>query len=168
MTVPRKSELFQEDLYPDTASLQPAIIDAEEWFRGKDAEPLTMSLREVFNANQMLKEQKAGGGSVLRQASRRIGALDQNKNQRDSTISIGNGNTAANGCESSSALSVAQQNSASASMSRLTVAKQPNSSSSNANSHEPSPQPPNAAAAATTYTVIFSSFFLFPYPYVFY
>ena len=37
--VPRKSELFQEDLYPDTAACAPAI-SAEEWVNGKDADPM--------------------------------------------------------------------------------------------------------------------------------
>ncbi len=143
MTVPRKSELFQDDLYPDTASLQPAILEAEDWYRGKDADPITMSLRDVFNANLAVKEQKAGGGSVLRQASRRIGTLDQ-KNQRDSTISIGNGD------QSSSAAVI---NSSSASMSRLNVG----SGMKPPSSHEPSPQPPtNGTSNGTvpqTYTV---------------
>lgn len=49
MTVPRKSELFQDDLYPDTAA-QEAAMSAEEWFEGKNADPILMSLREVFNA----------------------------------------------------------------------------------------------------------------------
>ncbi|CAJ0578785.1 unnamed protein product, partial [Mesorhabditis spiculigera] len=35
---PRKSDLFQHDLYPDTRSLQPALT-AEEFMDGKDAEP---------------------------------------------------------------------------------------------------------------------------------
>ena len=34
-----KSELFQEDLYPDTAA-EEAAISAEEWFNGKDANPI--------------------------------------------------------------------------------------------------------------------------------
>ncbi|EDW02478.1 coronin-1C-A isoform X2 [Drosophila grimshawi] len=44
MTVPRKSDLFQEDLYPDTLA-EDAAITAEEWIAGKDAEPLTFSLK---------------------------------------------------------------------------------------------------------------------------
>lgn len=139
MTVPRKSELFQEDLYPDTAAQQ-AAISAEEWFAGKDADPVMMSLRDVFVANQTSKDHKAGGG-VLRQASRRMAnPNDPSKpNQRDSTISVGG-----NGTEMQSA-----------SMSRLNVAgfKPPGS----APSHAPSPQPANGtngtAAPANTYTV---------------
>lgn len=40
--VPRKSELFQEDLYPDTAAAT-AAISAEEWMNGKDADPVLVS-----------------------------------------------------------------------------------------------------------------------------
>ncbi|XP_062135526.1 coronin-1C-A isoform X1 [Drosophila sulfurigaster albostrigata] len=45
MTVPRKSDLFQEDLYPDTLA-EDAAITAEEWIAGKDADPLTFSLKD--------------------------------------------------------------------------------------------------------------------------
>lgn len=48
MTVPRKSELFQEDLYPDTLS-EVAALSAEEWMNGQDAEPLTISLKVQNN-----------------------------------------------------------------------------------------------------------------------
>jgi len=34
MTVPRKSELYQDDLYPDTFSGE-ASLDADEWFTEK-------------------------------------------------------------------------------------------------------------------------------------
>lgn len=44
MTVPRKSELFQEDLYPDTPGDQPSLT-AEEWIAGKDAEPILINLK---------------------------------------------------------------------------------------------------------------------------
>ncbi|XP_021341569.1 coronin-1A-like isoform X2 [Mizuhopecten yessoensis] len=48
-TVPRKSELFQDDLFPDTAKDQ-AALTAEEWFEGKDAAPIMMSLKDKFLA----------------------------------------------------------------------------------------------------------------------
>jgi coronin-1C_i2 protein, putative len=38
-TVPRKSELFQQDIFPDTQSDVPAIT-AEEWISGIDSEPV--------------------------------------------------------------------------------------------------------------------------------
>lgn len=43
-TVPRKSELFQEDLYPDTLSDE-AAITAEEWVAGQDSDPCLISLK---------------------------------------------------------------------------------------------------------------------------
>ncbi|CAL8129858.1 unnamed protein product [Orchesella dallaii] len=50
MTVPRKSELFQEDLYPDTTGDVPALT-AEEWIGGKDADPLLISLKEGYQSS---------------------------------------------------------------------------------------------------------------------
>ncbi|XP_065170648.1 coronin-2B-like isoform X2 [Atheta coriaria] len=44
MIVPRKSDQFHEDLYPDTAAAKPAL-SAQEWIGGRDAMPLLMSLR---------------------------------------------------------------------------------------------------------------------------
>ena len=43
-TVPRKSEMFQADLYPDTAANRPAL-EADEWQEGKDADPIMVSCR---------------------------------------------------------------------------------------------------------------------------
>ena len=42
MTVPRKSELFQDDLYPDTASDEPSLT-AEEWIEGHNTKPTLVS-----------------------------------------------------------------------------------------------------------------------------
>ncbi|XP_068765734.1 coronin-6 isoform X3 [Struthio camelus] len=47
MTVPRKSDLFQDDLYPDTPGPEPAL-EADEWLAGKDAEPILISLRDGY------------------------------------------------------------------------------------------------------------------------
>ncbi|XP_044286559.1 coronin-6 isoform X4 [Varanus komodoensis] len=47
MTVPRKSDLFQDDLYPDTPGPEPAL-EADEWLSGKDAEPTLISLRDGY------------------------------------------------------------------------------------------------------------------------
>ncbi|XDA85461.1 hypothetical protein R6Z07F_015238 [Ovis aries] len=47
MTVPRKSDLFQDDLYPDTAGPE-AALEAEEWFEGRDADPLLVSLKHGY------------------------------------------------------------------------------------------------------------------------
>lgn len=42
-----QSELFQEDLYPDTPG-DTAAISAEEWEGGQDAEPVLISLRDGY------------------------------------------------------------------------------------------------------------------------
>ncbi|KAK2111461.1 Coronin-6 [Saguinus oedipus] len=47
MTVPRKSDLFQDDLYPDTPGPEPAL-EADEWLAGQDAEPVLISLRDGY------------------------------------------------------------------------------------------------------------------------
>nr|XP_005298292.1 coronin-6 isoform X3 [Chrysemys picta bellii] len=47
MTVPRKSDLFQDDLYPDTPGPEPAL-EAAEWLAGQDAEPVLVSLRDGY------------------------------------------------------------------------------------------------------------------------
>ncbi|XP_051848214.1 coronin-6 isoform X3 [Antechinus flavipes] len=47
MTVPRKSDLFQDDLYPDTPGPEPAL-EADEWLSGQDADPVLISLRDGY------------------------------------------------------------------------------------------------------------------------
>ncbi|XP_014113306.1 PREDICTED: coronin-1B [Pseudopodoces humilis] len=47
MTVPRKSDLFQDDLYPDTAGPE-AAMEAEEWVAGRTAGPVLVSLRQAY------------------------------------------------------------------------------------------------------------------------
>ncbi|KAJ8005664.1 hypothetical protein DPEC_G00120280 [Dallia pectoralis] len=47
MTVPRKSDLFQDDLYPDTSGPDCAI-EAEDWFEGKNGEPILISLKNGY------------------------------------------------------------------------------------------------------------------------
>ncbi|XP_072314614.1 coronin-1B [Eucyclogobius newberryi] len=75
MTVPRKSDLFQSDLYPDTASLEPALL-AEEWIAGQDAPPLLVSLsggystpsskhgRDTLRVKPKLVSQDSGTGTT--------------------------------------------------------------------------------------------------------
>ncbi|SJM86776.1 probable Coronin-like protein [Zygosaccharomyces bailii] len=49
--VPRKSEEFQHDIYPDAPSDKPALT-AEEWFSGKSVEgPLLVNLRALFEGS---------------------------------------------------------------------------------------------------------------------
>uniref|UniRef100_A0AAQ4QLU3 Coronin n=3 Tax=Gasterosteus aculeatus aculeatus TaxID=481459 RepID=A0AAQ4QLU3_GASAC len=47
MTVPRKSDLFQDDLYPDTSGPDHAL-EAEEWFDGKNGDPILISLKNGY------------------------------------------------------------------------------------------------------------------------
>jgi coronin-1B/1C/6 len=50
--VPRRSELFQEDIYPDAPSNKPAI-SAEDWFSGKDINgPLLVSMESIFEGGK--------------------------------------------------------------------------------------------------------------------
>ncbi|XP_056146531.1 coronin-1C-A-like isoform X1 [Lampris incognitus] len=44
MTVPRKSDLFQDDLYPDTAGPDPSL-EAEDWFAGQNGDPILISMK---------------------------------------------------------------------------------------------------------------------------
>lgn len=44
MIVPRKSDQFQDDLYPDTAAPSPAL-SAQEWINGKNCNPILMSMK---------------------------------------------------------------------------------------------------------------------------
>lgn len=44
-----QSDLFQGDLYPDTAGSEPALL-AEEWIAGQDAPPLLVSLSGGYAA----------------------------------------------------------------------------------------------------------------------
>ncbi|KAG5449045.1 Coronin-1C-A [Clonorchis sinensis] len=46
-TVPRKSELFQDDLYPDTIGDTPPLT-VDEWMAGKDADPILISLKDGY------------------------------------------------------------------------------------------------------------------------
>ena len=43
-TVPRKSDYFQDDIFPDTTSYSQPSFTAEEWFEGAAKEPILVSL----------------------------------------------------------------------------------------------------------------------------
>lgn len=75
-----QSELFQEDLYPDTPG-DTAAISAEEWEAGTDAEPILISLRDGYQptaskndlkvhkkTNVLSKGAKVGSNSTSGQA----------------------------------------------------------------------------------------------------
>ena len=44
--VPRKSDAFQEDLYPDTQADVPALT-ADEWWSGSNADPILVPMTEA-------------------------------------------------------------------------------------------------------------------------
>lgn len=44
MIVPRKSSMFQQDIYPDTAAPTPALT-ADEWLSGKTRSPVLISMK---------------------------------------------------------------------------------------------------------------------------
>lgn len=44
MIVPRKSDQFHDDLYPDTAAAKPAL-SAQEWIKGANSMPVLMSMK---------------------------------------------------------------------------------------------------------------------------
>ncbi|CAB4054363.1 CORO2 [Lepeophtheirus salmonis] len=44
MIVPRKSEMFQDDIYPETTAPAPSL-SAEEWLSGKNGHPILMSMK---------------------------------------------------------------------------------------------------------------------------
>lgn len=52
-----QSDLFQEDLYPDTVGPEPSA-EADEWFEGKEAPPNLISLKDGFVATTKAKEFK--------------------------------------------------------------------------------------------------------------
>ena len=54
---PVQSDLFQEDLYPDTIGPEPSV-EADEWFQGKDGQPILISLKDGFAATTKTKEFK--------------------------------------------------------------------------------------------------------------
>lgn len=45
--LPLQSDLFQDDLYPDTAGPDP-VLEAEEWFDGKNGDPILISLKNGY------------------------------------------------------------------------------------------------------------------------
>lgn len=72
--MPPQSDLFQGDLYPDTASSEPALL-ADEWIAGQDAPPLLVSLsggytappskhRDTLRSKPKLVSQDSGSGAA--------------------------------------------------------------------------------------------------------
>uniref|UniRef100_A0A8C4GNQ8 Coronin n=1 Tax=Dicentrarchus labrax TaxID=13489 RepID=A0A8C4GNQ8_DICLA len=79
MTVPRKSDLFQEDLYPDTVGPEPSA-EADEWFQGKDAPPILISLKDGFATTTKAKEFKVHK-SLLKTTTASAGSQQDNSGE---------------------------------------------------------------------------------------
>lgn len=75
-TVPRKSDLFQDDLYPDAVSVESAI-EAETWFEGKDALPNRVNMSTFFKGKQ--KPTKSSGGGLKKGGLKGLKAKKETK-----------------------------------------------------------------------------------------
>lgn len=82
-----QSDLFQEDLYPDTIGPEPSV-EADDWFQGKEAPPILISLKEGFSTTTKTKEFKvhkslmkttsASAGNHQESGEVRLGRVDAN------------------------------------------------------------------------------------------
>ncbi|KAM9472284.1 coronin-1A [Salvelinus alpinus] len=79
MTVPRKSDLFQEDLYPDTMGPEPSV-EANEWFEGKEGQTIMISLKDGFATTTKTKEFKVHK-SLLKTTSAAMGHQHDNSGE---------------------------------------------------------------------------------------
>jgi len=61
-TVPRKSELYQDDLYPDAISSESACEDPSEWFEGANPEPKRINMSQFFKG--AVTPSSGGGGGL--------------------------------------------------------------------------------------------------------
>ncbi|XP_042127084.1 coronin-2A isoform X1 [Peromyscus maniculatus bairdii] len=78
MIVPRRSESYQEDIYPPTAAAQPSLT-AREWLSGMNGEPIMMSLRpgsELLDA-QPLPPERLLSKSVVQASPRPLEPVAQ-------------------------------------------------------------------------------------------
>lgn len=67
LKVPRKSELFQDDLYPDTPGDIPAL-SADDWIEGQNAGPILVSLAEGHSSNKGGAAKAAKKPNILQRA----------------------------------------------------------------------------------------------------
>ncbi|XP_049309422.1 coronin-1C-A isoform X2 [Bactrocera dorsalis] len=98
MTVPRKSDLFQEDLYPDTLA-EDAAQTAEDWIAGNDAEPLTFSLKGGYVSQSASKSlsvtkkanilNKASAGTSKSASSAALGGNHATSNNNNASSGSG-------------------------------------------------------------------------------
>uniref|UniRef100_A0A1I8NSP2 Coronin n=1 Tax=Stomoxys calcitrans TaxID=35570 RepID=A0A1I8NSP2_STOCA len=100
MTVPRKSDLFQEDLYPDTLA-EDAAITAEKWIMGEDADPVTFSLKGGYVSQSATKSLSVSKKANILNKS----AVGTSKSASSATLGScgGGGSSASNNNSSASA-----------------------------------------------------------------
>lgn len=82
MIVPRKSEQFQDDLFPDTSAPTPALT-AEEWLTGKNKNPILISLKSGAGA-------KTHKPVIYKSESNCLMTADRNNEQKFIFLSQGN------------------------------------------------------------------------------
>lgn len=94
MIVPRKSTLFQHDIYPDTAAPEPAIT-AKEWFQGRNAQPNLMSMQTGqvtldISRQQVITETKLVHKPSIRDNNNTVADLNENhlKDNKDTEKQI--------------------------------------------------------------------------------
>jgi coronin-1B/1C/6 len=83
--VPRKSDAFQDDIFPDTASTVPAHT-CEEWVAGSSKEPETMSLAPGAAAARAAQNPSMNGGEK-KKAFKTVGQLSKELEQAKKRIS---------------------------------------------------------------------------------
>lgn len=93
-TVPRKSELFQDDLYPDTQGDVPALT-AKQWMDGENAEPFLISLKDGYEATkkQDFKQVAKKSKSKLPEKKTQQSAASNRRDEKDeetSSVSLEN------------------------------------------------------------------------------
>lgn len=82
-----QSELFQEDLYPDTPG-DTAAISADEWLAGTDAEPLLISLRDGYQPTTSKNELKVTKKANVLGKGAKVGANAAQNSSQNSGISV--------------------------------------------------------------------------------
>lgn len=85
-----QSELFQEDLYPDTPG-DTAAISAEEWETGTDAEPILISLRDGYQPTASKNELKINKKANVLGKGAKVGAGGQGGQAQTAAISVSSG-----------------------------------------------------------------------------
>uniref|UniRef100_A0A8D8IT30 Coronin n=2 Tax=Culex pipiens TaxID=7175 RepID=A0A8D8IT30_CULPI len=116
MTVPRKSELFQEDLYPDTLSDE-ASISAEDWISGSDADPQLISLKGGYvsqaQSTTLTVTKKSNVLDKMPPRGPKSGGPPTSSSPpAGATTTTSNGSPAANGTSSSASQANSQQQAA--------------------------------------------------------